>query len=70
MEGLVDQHYACKLMHEYGIELPKDDKRTAAEYVTEMFVYIEAVKTEEQRDRRRLNEERYRSAQSQTPYFA
>lgn len=69
MEGLVDEQYACELLQEHGIELPEGQANHAAEFVTGMLIFIQAVKEEEQATRR-LNEERYRSAQSQTPYFA
>jgi hypothetical protein len=69
MEGLVDEQYACELLHEHGIELPDGEAINAAEFVTSMLIFIQAVK-EEEKATRRLNEERYRSAQSQTPYFA
>lgn len=50
-----------------NIELDINDSRTAQQYVTELLVYIEAIKIDNDKS---LIRERYKSAQSISPYFA
>lgn len=65
----IDKENAREILKLNYIELSPDDPRTPEQYVLELLVYIEA-ETIKKIDERHLNNERYKSSQSTTPYFA